>query len=99
MEVDHAIDTGERRAATLVAVRVELLLGEDITAVLVAHLVSDYSDAYPTVWRSARIQHRTHLARKRHHPAKFTPLQSGVARKAIQEDQKTTAKSGIPSNN
>lgn len=46
MEVDHAIDTGERRAAALVPVRVELLLGEDITAILEAHPVSNHSDIY-----------------------------------------------------
>lgn len=40
--MDHAIDTGERRAATLVAVRVELLLGEDITAVLVVFCQSPF---------------------------------------------------------
>jgi hypothetical protein len=32
--MDHAINTGKRRAATLVAVGIELLLGEDITTVL-----------------------------------------------------------------
>lgn len=34
VEMDHAVDTGEGRAAALVAVRVELLLGEDIAAIL-----------------------------------------------------------------
>lgn len=32
LEVDHTIDAGKRGAATLVAVRIKLLLGEDITA-------------------------------------------------------------------
>ena len=34
VEVHHAVDAGVGGAATLVAVRVELLLGEDITASL-----------------------------------------------------------------
>jgi len=34
LEMNHAIDTGERRTATLVAVGIELLLSEDITTVL-----------------------------------------------------------------
>ena len=47
IKVNHAIDTGKRRAATLAAVGVELLLREDITTslrgqvVLVNHLTRD----------------------------------------------------------
>lgn len=38
IEMNHAINTGERRAATLVTVRIELLLGENITTVLARRL-------------------------------------------------------------
>jgi hypothetical protein len=34
LEVDHAVDAGEGRTATLVSVGIELLLCEDIAAVL-----------------------------------------------------------------
>jgi hypothetical protein len=40
LEVDHAVDAGIRCAPALVGVRVELLLGEDVTASLSDELVS-----------------------------------------------------------
>lgn len=43
VEMNHAIDTGERRATTLVTVGVKLLLSEDITTVLAKYGVSKNS--------------------------------------------------------
>lgn len=37
IEMNHAIDTRERCATTLVTVGIELLLGENITAVLLKY--------------------------------------------------------------
>lgn len=71
--MDHAIDAGKGRAAALVAVRVEFLLCEDITAVLQRISLASRPNT------SAGVETRdssTHLARERHHAAEIRSVRS-----------------------
>lgn len=81
MKVDHAINTGERRAAALVPVGVELLLGEDITAILTAHLVSNHSKTHHGIeTRASSITGLTSHEKDTMLPASLESIQSGAQR-------------------
>lgn len=49
LEVHHAVNAGEGCAATLVSMRVELLLGEDVTTGLALKSVSQRLDSMSDV--------------------------------------------------
>jgi hypothetical protein len=69
VEVHHAVNAGEGSAATLVAMRVELLLSEDITACLprIYILVAIRRTKSRTCPSGADRSCMTYFARERHH--------------------------------